>query len=186
MEKLCGSIGLSLIFVYLGAWAIYCFSPGESAQRSGFIGISAICAFSEPFPSATFWSSPGRCGCGARRRLRRIVCVTLLIVARSATTSALAGSATGWNIFNARCSFCVASQWTRRTRSGAVPPADDERAFAHSLWRRPATPSKSFQVASTFLNLLLFFSCALMLPSSGRAAAGRRCRCWCSWRAARW
>jgi hypothetical protein len=29
LEKLCGSVGLSLILVYLGAWAIYCFGRGN-------------------------------------------------------------------------------------------------------------------------------------------------------------
>ena len=29
-EKLCGSVGLSLILVYLAAWAIYCFGPQEA------------------------------------------------------------------------------------------------------------------------------------------------------------
>lgn len=43
LEKLCGSIGLSLIFVYSATWAIYCFGPRE--QRPAywvFAGASAL------------------------------------------------------------------------------------------------------------------------------------------------
>src|SRR6516162_1381989 len=41
LEKLCGSVGLSLILLYLAAWAIYCFGPKD--ERIPF-RIVAACA----------------------------------------------------------------------------------------------------------------------------------------------
>jgi hypothetical protein len=42
LEKLCGSIGLSLILLYLACWAIYVLAP--AIQPAGYFAVSAICA----------------------------------------------------------------------------------------------------------------------------------------------
>src|ERR1700722_3596896 len=42
MEKLCGSVGLSLILVYLASWGFYWFAP--SVEVTAFYGVSIICA----------------------------------------------------------------------------------------------------------------------------------------------
>jgi hypothetical protein len=47
LEKLCGSIGLSLILLYLASWAIYCIGPrgnGMTVQRWPYIAVSVVCA----------------------------------------------------------------------------------------------------------------------------------------------
>src|SRR5580698_2912075 len=47
LEKLCGSIGLSLILLYLASWAIYCAGPrgnGMAVQRWPYIAVSVVCA----------------------------------------------------------------------------------------------------------------------------------------------
>jgi len=41
MEKLCGSVGLSLLLVYLAAWAVYCFGP-----RAPVVAYSLVAALS--------------------------------------------------------------------------------------------------------------------------------------------
>ena len=46
LEKLCGSIGLSLILLYLACWAIYCASPrgnGLPVHPAPFVVVSVLC-----------------------------------------------------------------------------------------------------------------------------------------------
>jgi hypothetical protein len=42
LEKLCGSIALSLVLLWLAAWAVYCFAP--AAQPGAYWAIAALCA----------------------------------------------------------------------------------------------------------------------------------------------
>jgi hypothetical protein len=42
LEKLCASVGLSLIFLYVACWAIYVLAPGS--QPGAYFAVSAICA----------------------------------------------------------------------------------------------------------------------------------------------
>ena len=47
LEKLCGSIGLSLILLYLASWAIYCAGPrGDNIpiHRAPFVAVALVCA----------------------------------------------------------------------------------------------------------------------------------------------
>src|ERR1700733_15260537 len=46
LEKLCGAVGLSLILIYLAAWALFCLGPrdsGENFTKAFCAGISAAC-----------------------------------------------------------------------------------------------------------------------------------------------
>src|SRR5271163_426645 len=46
MEKLCGSVGLSLILVYLVFFAVHAFAPGmEAAVSYGFSALSIVLIF---------------------------------------------------------------------------------------------------------------------------------------------
>src|SRR5947209_16586026 len=40
LEKWCGSIGVSLALIYLGAWAVFCFGPRN--PRIGFAGVALV------------------------------------------------------------------------------------------------------------------------------------------------
>ncbi len=42
LEKLCGSIGLSMALVYLAAWTIYCFGPGNSRSAFAVIALAIV------------------------------------------------------------------------------------------------------------------------------------------------
>ena len=45
MEKLCGSVGLSLALVYLASWGIYCFGPADSGIHvAPYAAVSLLCA----------------------------------------------------------------------------------------------------------------------------------------------
>ncbi|HLH20795.1 MAG TPA: hypothetical protein VKX45_26455 [Bryobacteraceae bacterium] len=42
LEKLCGSVGLSLILLYLAAWAIYCFGPRDERAADWIVAAAAL------------------------------------------------------------------------------------------------------------------------------------------------
>src|ERR1035438_2685141 len=59
LEKLCGSIGLSLILLYLASWTIYCVGPrgnGMPVHAAPFGAVSLVCAAL----AAACWKDIGR------------------------------------------------------------------------------------------------------------------------------
>jgi hypothetical protein len=179
LEKLCGSIGLSLILVYLAAWGIYCAGPRGSnmpVHPLPYVAVSLVCAAMGAF----CWREIGQ--------FLRIATVK----------RALAG-------FGFLLLWTAILNVIIRNFSGALWFGDWMEHFQRTLYflqhfpanveiypryLLPARPPmmnvlgslylaqtadrfELFQAVFGFLNLLLFLPCYLLMPALGRGAKRR-------------
>jgi hypothetical protein len=180
MEKLCGGVGLSLVLLYLAAWGIYCFSPrgasGAAVQTGAFVAVSLICVW---------------LGIRARKdiylllhsfRVRRAIFGYAFLFLWASVILAMIRNYSGLD---------WAGDWLEHFQRSLFflhrLPADTPILDLYKLPARPPMMNvlaafflaqtqdrfDLFQVASAFLNMLVFLPCCLMLPALGLARRPR-------------
>ena len=174
LEKLAGSVGLSLLLLYLATWAVYCFGPHD--QRPVYRGMAAAAALCALF----CWRDALRLF-GTFRVRRTLLAFAGFVV----YTVALLGmirvySGAGWG-----------GDWTEHFQRTLFfldrLPTDVKINLYYVLPARPpmqnvltafflgvtADRFELFQVTFAVLNALVFLPCVLILPALG---LGRRRR----------
>lgn len=174
LEKLCGSVGLSLILLYLAAWATYCFGPHD--QRPVYRGIVAVAALS---------------GVVCRRDTLRLFRTFRVRQAALAFTALLAFAFALLAMIRVYSGAGWGGDWQEHLQRALffldrLPPATK----IYALYLVPARPPlenvlgalflgatsdrfEFFQAIFTFFNALLFIACLLLMPALGM---GRRRR----------
>ena len=113
MEKLCGSVGLSLLLVYLAAWAVYCFGPRSPAAAYSLVAalsVAAAIAAWRDIVRLRHSAAPSRALAG----FVFLLLWTFLLLAAIRVYSGATCPPTGWNISTGACFFCTASPPTLR------------------------------------------------------------------------
>jgi hypothetical protein len=175
LEKLCGSVGLSLILLYLAAWAIYCARPPGGA--AAYFVATAICA---------------ALGIAARRdirrlgrdpRVRRVVAGyaflllwTLPILAMIRVYSGGAWCVDWQEHFQRALYFLHRFPTDTPIWGNYLLPARPPMMNVLSAFFLGQTRDDFaiHQAVFTFLNLLPFLPCCLMLPALARGRRGRK------------
>lgn len=174
MEKICGSIGLSLTLVYLAAWTIYCLNPpGGMAAAYGVSAIAASLGIAERRDIMRLFRSPT-----VRHPLLGFAFLlgwTLLILSMIRVYSG--GAWFGdWTEHFQRCLFFLhhfplSSQIWGDYQLPARPPLMN--VLGAFFMGQTSDAFHIFQVVFTFLNLLVFLPCCLLLPAlRGRPGPG--------------
>lgn len=167
LEKLCGAIALSLILLWLMSWSLYVFTPGW--QAAGVI--SGVCAVL----AAASWRETAALLRIAR--VRRAVLgygfllawtLVLLGIIRNYSGAAWRGD---WLEHFQRSLFFlhhfpVNTEIIGGYQLAARPPAMN--VLAAFVMAQAGDRFEVFQVVFAFLNLLLFFPCAMALPMLAR------------------
>src|SRR5579863_54345 len=168
MEKVCGSIGLSLILVYLATWAYYCLLPG--AGRLAYAAVSAvsvalgIMAWKETTTLARSF------------RVRRALFGYAFLLAWTLVILGMIRLYSGATWFGD-----WAEHFQRTLFFLHRFPVETPIVFGYELPARPPLMNvlaafflaqtrdrfEIFQVVFTFLNLLMFFPCCLIMPALG-------------------
>jgi hypothetical protein len=170
MEKLCGSVGLSLLLVYLAAWAVYCFGPRAPAVAYSLVAALSVAA------AIAAWRDIVRLRHSApsSRVLAGFVFLLLWTFLMLAAIRVYSGAtwSTDWLEHFQRCLFFL-----RR-----FPP----NTPIFPVYQLPARPPmmnvlgafflgltsdrfEIFQLVFAFLNLLLFLACCLVLPALAKS-----------------
>jgi hypothetical protein len=170
LEKLCGAVGLSLILVFLTAWGLFVLAPGAGAF--GAYAISAACAVL----GIRAWADLRRLLGAVRVRqalagFAFLLVWTLIILATIRNYSG-AGWAGDWlEQFN-RTLFYLLHLPLRTEMFGGYPiPARPPMADVLAAFVMGQTEDRFeiFQIAFTFLNLLVFLPCCLVMPRLARS-----------------
>ena len=175
LEKLCGSVALSLVLLYLASWGIYCFVP-RGASGPLFAAVPLLCVV---------------LGILARQdlsrllrsfRVRRVVLGFAFLLLWTVVMLAMIRNYSGLGWFG---------DWLEHFQRSLFFlhrfPADTPIVMGYRLPARPPMMNvlaafflaqtqdrfELFQVASAFLNLLMFLPCCLMLPALGLARRPR-------------
>ncbi len=180
MEKLCGGIGLSLVLLFLAAWGIYCFSPrgagGTAVQTGAFVVVSLVCVL------LGFLGRQDISTLIRSFRVRRAVLGyaflllwTIVILAIVRNYSGLGWGSDWLEHFQRSLFFLHRFPADTPILSGYRLPARPPmmNVLAAFFLDRTQDRFELFQVASAFLNLLLFLPCCLMLPALGLARRPR-------------
>ncbi|HXK02354.1 MAG TPA: hypothetical protein VMS37_08125 [Verrucomicrobiae bacterium] len=172
MEKLCGAAGLSLALVWLAGWLLYLAGANGPA---GCLAITGICAVL----GAIAWSDLRRLFGAVRVRQAALGFGFLLLWTVIALTIIRNYSGAGW-------SGDWLEQFSRSLFFLHHFPKDSEMFGGYRITSRPPglnviaafTMAQAgdrfevFQATYTFLNLLLFLPCCLIMPVLGRARKG--------------
>jgi hypothetical protein len=180
MEKLSGGIGLSLVLLYLASWGIYHFSPraagGAAVATGAFAAVSFVCVL---------------LGILARKdvyalirsfRVRRAVLGyaflllwTLVILAIIRNYSGLGWGGDWLGHFQRSLFFLHRFPADAPLLGGAQLPSRPPMMNVLVAFFLAHTQDRFalFQVASAFLNMLVFLPCCLMLPALGLARRPR-------------
>ena len=165
MEKLCGSVGLSLVLVYLAAWLVYIAGPAD--PRFAYWAVSAVCAIL----GALVWRDAVRLFRVPRVRKAGIGLgflllwtFTLLAIIRIYSGAAWAGD---WLEHFQRSLFFLHRFPTDTPILGgyqlpARPPMMN--VLAAFFLGQTEDRFEVFQFVFVSLNLLPFLACALMMP----------------------
>jgi hypothetical protein len=169
LEKLCGSVGLSLIILWLAAWFVYIFLP--SAWTPASFAITGVCvvlgALSLPDIRRLFNA----------RRVRRTAVAFAFLVAWTFTILATIRhySGAGWEgdwLEHFQRTLVYLNHLPIQTKiiGGYVVPSRPPLAhgIAAFIMAQTADRFEIFQVVFTFLNVLPFLACCLMLPLIAR------------------
>jgi hypothetical protein len=168
LEKLSGGVGLSLVLLYLASWAIYCFIP--RAAGGAFVAVSLICVL---------------LGILARNDLSRLLrsfrvrraalgyaflfLWTVVILAMIRNYSGLDWGEDWLEHFQRSLFFLHRFPAGTPLLGGYQLPARPPmmNVLAAFFLGRTQDRFELFQVASAFLNTLVFLPCCLMLPALG-------------------
>lgn len=169
LEKLCGSIALSLILLWLSGWALYAFAPG--IQRGAYFGIAAVCCAA----TIAAWRDIRALLRGTRVRralggFAFLLAWTLLILSIIRVYSG-GGWIGDWLEHFQRTLFFL-----HNFSSGTPIYGDYQLAARPPMMNLVAAiflgltedRFEIFQVVFTFLNLLLFLPCCLAIPVVAR------------------
>jgi hypothetical protein len=169
MEKLSGSVGLSFILVWLAVWVLYLAGANGSA---GCFAISGVCAIL----AAVVWRDTAVLFRSVRVRHAALGFAFLLFWTLLVLSIIRHYSGAGW-----RGDWL--EQFSRSLFFLNHFPKDSEMFGGYRITSRPPglnvlaafTTAQAgdafavFQLTYTFLNLLLFFPCCLIMPVLGRA-----------------
>jgi hypothetical protein len=172
LEKLCASVGLSLVAVWLAAWSLFL------ANANGAVGCFAITAASIAMGAASFRDAKRLFRSG--RAQQTAACFgalflwTLLMLA-SIRHSSGAGWTGDWLEQFSRCLFYLHhfpknSQMFGGWAIPARPPFVN--VLAAFFMAQAGDGFEIYQLIYTFFNLLVFLPCCLMLPAMGRTRRG--------------
>jgi hypothetical protein len=168
LEKLCGSVGLSLILVYLGAWAIFCFGSGD--PRPSYRILLALVVAAAALSARDAW------------RLFRTFRVSqavggfafLLLFGLAMLSMIRVYSGAGWfgdwfEHFQRSLFFLDRFPASTVIYGNYAVPARPPlmNVLAAFFLGLTAERFEIFQVVFTFLNLLVFLPAFLLLPALG-------------------
>jgi hypothetical protein len=168
LEKLCGSVGLSLILIYLATWAVYCLGPRN--ERPAFWAVAAIAAALGAFSwrdAVKFFRS---------FRIRQVMLgfgfllawtFTMLLIIRVYSGATWSGD---WYEHFQRSLFFLNRLPLNVKIIGeyalpARPPM--QNVLAAFFMGLTSDRFELYQAIFAFLGVLLFFPCALLLPALG-------------------
>jgi hypothetical protein len=179
LEKLCGSIGLSLILIYLATWGIYCVGArgnGMPIHPLPFVAVSLVCAAM----GAACWSDIVRLL--RTRPVRRALAGFGFLLLWTAVLTAIIHNFSGalwfgdWLEHFQRSLFFL-QHFPANTNifPGYVLPARPPMMNVLTAFFMAQTTDRFeiFQAVFGFLNLLLFLPCYLMMPALGKRAKRR-------------
>jgi len=179
LEKLCGSIGLSLILLYLASWAIYCVGArgnGMPVNPVPYAVVSLICAAA----GVVCWKDIGRL-LRAREVRRALAGFGFLLLWTALLVVVIRNfSGAGWfgdwlEHFHRSLFFLQHFPADTQIFPGYALPARPPmmNVLAAFFLAQTADRFELFQAVFTFLNLLLFLPCYLMMPALGTRARRR-------------
>jgi len=173
IETLCGSVGLSLILLYLAAGILYVFA--RQHQTAGYFAVSALCAVA----ALASWRDIARLWRSLRVR-RTLVAFGFLLLWTLTVLSMIRVYSGGtwmgdWLEHFQRClyflqGFPLHTAIFENYQLPARPPLMN--LVGAFFLGQTADRFELFQLIFTFLNLLVFLPAVLILP----ALAGRGCR----------
>ena len=179
LEKLCGSIGLSLILLYLASWGIYCVGARGDAMpvhALPFAAVSLICAAM----GAVCWkdiarllrATPVR---GALAGFGFLLLWTAVLTAIVRNFSGALWYGDWLEHFQRSLFFLQHFPADTRIFPGYALPARPPmmNVLAAFFLAQTSDRFELFQAVFTFLNVLLFLPCCLMMPALGRRARRR-------------
>jgi hypothetical protein len=181
LEKLCGSIGLSLILLYLVSWGIYCLGDRGNAMpvhRAPYVAVSLVCAAM----AAACWKDIGRLV--RVRSVRRALAGYGFLLVWTGVLAAMIRNFSGafwfgdWMEHFHRSLFFLQHFPANITIFPSYPlPARPPmmNVLAAFFMAQTGDRFEFFQAAFVFLNLLLFLPCYLIMPALGRRAKRRTC-----------
>jgi hypothetical protein len=172
LEKLAGSVGLSFVLVWLAVWILYLTGANTAA---GCFAVTALCALL----GAVAWRDIATLVCSIRVRHAALGFAFLLLWTLLILSIIRQYSGAGW-------SGDWLEQFSRSLFFLHHFPKNSEMFGGYRITSRPpylnvlaaftmAQAGDSFavfQVTYTFLNLLLFLPCCLIMPLLGRARKG--------------
>ena len=174
MEKVCGGIGLSLVLLYLASWGIYCLFPRENG--GALVAVSLICVL------LGILARKDLSGLLRSFRVRRSVLGyaflffwTVVILAMIRNYSGLDWGEDWLEHFQRSLFFLHRFPADTPLLGGFQLPARPPMMNVLAAFFMAQTEDRFelFQVASAFLNVLLFLPCCLMLPALGLARRPR-------------
>jgi len=179
LEKLCGSVGLSLILLYLAAWGIYCMGPrgnGMPVHPLPFAVISLICAA----VGAVCWKDIERLVRAApvKHALAGFGFLLLWTFVLSAIIRNFSGALWfgDWlEHFQRSLFFLQHFPAATRIFPGYDLPARPPMMNVLTAFFLGQTTDRFeiFQAVFVYLNVLLFLPCYLMMPALGKGARRR-------------
>ena len=176
LEKLCGSVGLSLIMLFLAFWLVYLLTEGNDSERAPFLCISAVCLglgiAARKDVAQLCHARPVRQAVAAYGFLL-LWMVLILCMIRNYSGGLWFGD---WLEHFQRGLFFL-HHFPRRTvifgnyGLPARPPMMN--VLGAFFMAQSEDRFEIFQLVFPFLNLLVFLPCCLIMPAL--AGAGRRC-----------
>lgn len=178
LEKLCGSIGLSLVMLFLASWLVYLFPGGNDSERAPFLCVSAVClvlGIATRRDMARLFHA---------RRVRQAVTahgflllwtLLILVMIRNYSGGLWFGD---WLEHFQRTLFFLHHFPLRTAIFGdyALPARPPMMNVLGAFFMAQSEDRfEVFQLVFTFLNLLVFLSCCLIVPA---LAGARRRRIW--------
>ena len=174
MEKLSGGIALSLVLLYLASWGIYCFIPRQNG--GAFAAVSLVCALLAILARKDFSALLRSFRvCRAVLGYAFLFFWTVVILAMIRHYSGLGWGEDWYEHFQRSLFFLHRYPADTPIMGGYRLPARPPMMNVLVAFFLAQTEDRFelFQVASAFLNVLLFLPCCLMLPALGLARRPR-------------
>jgi hypothetical protein len=168
LEKLCGSVGLSMILVYAAAWGIYCFGPQQ--QRTAYWAVAGAAALTAAITARDSWRL------FRSFRIRQTLLAFAFLLAWSLTMLAMirvysgAAWAADWAEHFQRSLFFLnrlphTTEFIELYVLPARPPM--QNVLAAFFLGLTADRFEIFQTIFGFQNMLMFLPCVLLMPALG-------------------